>query len=239
MKFLKGIKAIFLKDLICELRRYEILPATIVLAILIGWVFRLSLSSSLSNAATATAVIIVSSLFATILLSNKSFATEFSNGCIEALIMSPMDAGSLYLSKFLVNFVMLLIFQLFSVPVVCVLFGLNPIGKVFQLICVMLIMNGAFSSGATLLAAAMQESRGQNSLLSVVLMALLSPVIIPLIFVFFSVFNYKPEAMELNSVVSAVGSFGRAVGFIISFDAIFITASWLLFDFVVHEQEKL
>ena len=83
MKVLHGIRAIFLKDIVCEFRRLEVLPATIVLAILIGWVFRLASNST----ASATAVILVSSLFAIIILSNKSFAKEFSNGCIEALVM--------------------------------------------------------------------------------------------------------------------------------------------------------
>lgn len=238
MNFFNGVKAIFLKDLVCELRRREVLPATIVLAILIGWVFRLAGEDVSGNGALVTAVIVVSSLFATIILSNKNFSVEFSNNCLEAILVSPVDSGNLFISKFLVNTVMLSIFQLFSVPAVCFLFGLNPLSKVAGLVAVLALMNAGFASCATLLSAAMHESRGQNSLLSVLLMALLSPIIVPLIFAFLFVFDVKSEMMGFNSAVSAVGTFGRAVGFTAAFDSIFFAASWLLFDFVIQDQEK-
>jgi len=234
--FYHGIKAIFIKDLVMELRSKEVLPAMVILGMLIVLVLRLvSQTGDLDLGAMGTATLWIAFLFSALLAQERSFATEQHQDCINGLLLAPIDPGSIYIAKLLVNITMLCLFEVIIVPIVILSFDLTVAGGFLQLIAVLLLGNLGISSVGTLFSAMVQISRIRGSLLSILVFAILLPVMVPATFALLLTFGISPDDMIGSSMLALTGNFQTALGFLIAFDAIFITASWLLFGFVVQE----
>ncbi len=236
--FLNTVRAIFVKDLVSELRAKQILVAMIMLGFLIAWVFRIATQANTADtSATAAAALLVSLLFSAILASERLFAVEQQNDCISALLLAPVDAGDIYIAKLLVNITMLSIFEIVAAPAVLVLFDVDMAGRWLELAAVLLTVNIGISATGTLLGCMVQGTKAANCLLSILVMVILCPMIIPAISALLILFGGIPAAPVMNRAEPA-SDFRRAVGFLAAFDAIYVTVCWLLFDFVVVEQEK-
>ncbi len=234
-----AIKAIFTKDLVSEFRAKQALPAMIILGVLIAWVFRIATEAApVDTSVTAAAVLLVAILFSAILASERIFAVEQQNNCISALLLAPVDAGDIYIGKLLVNIAMLCIFEIVTVPAVFVLFNINVSGKWLGLVTTLLLANIGISSVGTLLGCVVQGTKAASSLLSILVMAVLCPMMIPAIFTLLSLFGAVGGEVVGAGALAMVGDFKTALGYMTAFGAIFVTVCWLLFGFVVGEPRK-
>ena len=231
--FWLSFKAIFVKDIITELRAKQTLPTMIVLGMLIVWILRIvsEIMPSQINIM-GVAALWIAFLFSGFLAQERSFATEQQNDCICGLLLAPIDTGTIYLSKLVVNIVMLSIFEVIIVPFACLAFRLNIQGNWLGLIVVLLLGNLAISSVGTLFSAIVQISR---TLLSVIVLVLLMPIMVPAILVLLILFGVVDAELAGSGALAFVGTFKSAIGFLVAFDAIFIVACWLLFGFVIKE----
>jgi len=231
--FWLNFKAIFVKDLVTELRAKQVLPTMIVLGMLIVWILRIvSEAASIGDAVMASAALWIAFLFAGLLAQERSFAIEQQQNCIDALLLAPVDVGTIFLSKMFVNVVMLCIFEIILVPVVLLSFQLSVPDKWPALIGVLLLGNIGISSIGTLFSATVQFS---SSLLSIIVLVVLMPMMIPATFALLLLFGAVPEELAGTGALAFVGDFNTAVGYLVAFDAVFTVASWLLFGFVVQE----
>ncbi len=234
--FLNTIKAIFIKDLLSELRSKQTLPAVIILSVLIAWIFRVAAdSASTDKSVIAAAALLISLLFSVILVAERIFAVEQQNDCISALLLAPVDSGNIYIAKLLVNLVMLCIFEIIAVPVVFVLFKINVDGRWLDLLIVLLLLNLSVAGVGTLLGCMVQSVKATSSLLSILVLAVLCPLIIPAVFALLSLFGGLDNNIAATDIMAFVGDFKKAVRFLAAFAAVFVTVSWLLFDYVVSE----
>jgi heme exporter protein B len=233
--FWLSLKAIFIKDIVTELRAKQVLPTMIVLGMLIVWVLRMASEAVLQSEAVIGPVALwIAFLFAGLLVQERSFATEQQQDCIYALLLAPVDEGTIYLAKLFVNVVLLCIFEIIIVPVVIVAFRLN-VNNWPALIGVLLLGNFAISSVGTLFSAIVQLSRARGALLSILVLVILMPMMIPATFALLLVFGAIPTEMAGTGALAFVGTFGSAVGYMIVFDAVFVVACWLLFGFAIKE----
>ena len=233
--FWLSLKAIFIKDIVTELRAKQVLPTMIVLGMLIVWVLRMASEAVLQSEAVIGPVALwIAFLFAGLLVQERSFATEQQQDCIYALLLAPVDEGTIYLAKMFVNVVLLCIFEIIIVPVVIVAFRLN-VNNWPALIGVLLLGNFAISSVGTLFSAIVQLSRARGALLSILVLVILMPMMIPATFALLLVFGAIPPEMAGTGALAFVGTFGSAVGYMIVFDAVFVVACWLLFGFAIKE----
>jgi heme exporter protein B len=231
--FWLNFKAIFVKDIVTELRAKQVLPTMIVLGMLIVWILRIvSEAASIGDAVMASAALWIAFLFAGLLAQERSFAIEQQQNCIDALLLAPVDVGTIFLSKMFVNVVMLCIFEIILVPVVLLSFQLSVPERWPALIGVLLLGNIGISSIGTLFSATVQFS---SSLLSIIVLVVLMPMMIPATFALLLLFGAVPEELAGTGALAFVGDFNTAVGYLVAFDAIFTVASWLLFGFVVQE----
>jgi len=234
--FWLSFKAIFVKDIVVELRAKQVLPTMLVLGALIVYVLRLVSEAAESQTATiACGALWIALLFCGLLAQERSFATERQHGCMDGLLLAPVDTGTIYLSKLLVNVVILCIFEVVIVPVVLVAFQLSMPDNWPMLILVLLLGNIGISSVGTLFSAVVQLSRTRGSLLSIIVLVLLMPMMIPATFALLVLFDVMPDTVSGSSTLAFVGSLKTAVGYMVSFDAVFTVASWLLFGFVTKE----
>ena len=233
--FWLSLKAIFIKDIVTELRAKQVLPTMIVLGMLIVWVLRMASEAVLQSEDVIGPVALwIAFLFAGLLVQERSFATEQQQDCIYALLLAPVDEGTIYLAKLFVNVVLLCIFEIIIVPVVIVAFRLN-VNNWPALIGVLLLGNFAISSVGTLFSAIVQLSRARGALLSILVLVILMPMMIPATFALLLVFGAIPTEMAGTGALAFVGTFGSAVGYMIVFDAVFVVACWLLFGFAIKE----
>jgi predicted metal-binding membrane protein len=71
--------------------------------------------------------------------------------------------------------------------------------------------------------------------LSIIVLVVLMPMMIPATFALLLLFGAVPEELAGTGALAFVGNFNTAVGYLVAFDAVFTVASWLLFGFVVQE----
>lgn len=234
--FWLSFKAIFIKDIVTELRAKQVLPTMIVLGILIVWILRIA-----SEAASASIVIIgpvslwIALLFSGLMAQERSFATEQEQDCICGLLLAPVDEGTIYLSKLFVNIVMLCIFEVIIVPIVVVAFHLDITANWPVLVGVLLLGNIGLSSVGTLFSAMVQLTRTRGSLLSILVLVILMPMMIPATFALLALFDGADAQVAGTGALALVGSIKAAVGYMVAFDAVFVVVCWLLFPFAIKE----
>ena len=230
------MRAIFWKDIVTELRAKQVLPTMIVLGMLIVWVLRIvSEAASLGTNIIGPAVLWIAFLFSGLLAQERSFATEEQADCISGLLLSPVEPGTIYIAKLFVNIAMLCIFEIVVVPVVLLTFQLSLAGRWVELLAVLLLANIGISSVGTLFSAMVQLSRVRGALLSILVLVILMPMMIPATFALLLVFAAVPEEIAGSGTLALVGNFKTAVGYMIAFDMVYSVACWLLFGFVVQE----
>jgi heme exporter protein B len=234
----RGLRAILVKDIAVELRARQVLPTMVVLGMLIVFVLRLVSESGTASAGApvmGAAALWIAFLFAGLLAQERSFAAEQQNGCIDGLLLAPLDAGTIYLAKLLANVIVLTIFEAIVVPIVIMSFNLHVGGRWLGLGIVLLCGNVGISSVGTLFSAAVQLTRVRGSLLSIVVLVILMPMMIPASLALLILFGAMPEQVGGSSPFAFVGSFRAAVGYLLAFDAVFVVACWLLFGVVIEE----
>ena len=160
--FWAGLRAIIAKDIVVELRARQVLPTMVVLGMLIVFILRMVSEAGPAGPGTAVmgaAALWIAFLFSGLLAQERSFAAEQQNGCIDGLLMAPLDAGTIYLAKLLANVIVLSIFEVIVVPIVVVAFNLHVPRGWLWLVVVLLLGNLAISSVGTLFSAAVQLSQ--------------------------------------------------------------------------------
>ena len=219
-----------------EFRSKQVLPTMIVLGMLIVWVMRIvSEAASLSTVTMGPAVLWIAFLFSGLLAQERSFATEEQEDCIAGLLLAPVDPGTIYIAKLLVNIVMLCVFEAVVVPMVFLTFELSISSRWIEFMGVLLLGNIGISSVGTLFSAMVQLSRVRGALLSILVLVILMPMMIPAIFALLLLFGVIPEELAGSGILALTGNFKTAVGHMIAFDVVFTVACWLLFGFVVQE----
>ncbi|MBN2457016.1 MAG: heme exporter protein CcmB [Sedimentisphaerales bacterium] len=236
--FCHSVRTILAKDLLTELRAKQVLPTMVILGVLIAWIFRIVAEPvAVSSSATAAAVLLLATLFSTILSSERIFAIEQNNSCISALLVSPVEPGDIYIAKTLASIVMLSIFDAFVVPAVLILFNINIIDRLSEFIIALLLLNIGISAVATFFACLVQQTKGSNLLLSILVMVTLCPIMVPATFALLAVLETANHTGNMEFLHTTI-SFKTAVGFIAAFDIIFVTICWLLFGIVLTEEPE-
>lgn len=234
--FWLSFKAIFVKDIVTELRARQVLPTMVVLGMLIVWILRIASEAVPTSVAVVGPVSFwIAFLFSGLLAQERSFATEQQQDCICGLLLAPVDEGTIYLSKLFVNIVMLCIFEIIIVPIVAVSFHLDITKNLPALVGVLLLGNVGISSVGTLFSAIVQLTRTRGSLLSILVLVVLMPMMIPATSALLILFDSVPAELAGTGALAFVGSFKAAVGYMVAFDAIFVVVCWLLFPFAVKE----
>ena len=234
--FLLTLKAVFIKDVVTEFRSKQFLPTMIVLGMLIVWILRItSEAASIDSAVIGPAALWIALLFSGLLAQERTFAIEQEQDCINGLLLAPIDVGTVYIAKLAVNVFLLLIFEIIIVPMVILSFKLDLQGRWLQLIAVLLLGNIAISSVGTLFSAMVQLINARGSLLSIIVLVILMPVMIPSMFALLAIFNTIPDSVAGTGILAFVGTFKSALGYMVAFDAVFFVISWLLFPFAIKE----
>jgi len=221
--YLKALFAITWKDLAAEWRSREMISAMLVFAFLVILVFNFALELDAQVRANVSAgVLWVTFSFAGTLGLNRSMAMEKDRGCLDGLLMAPVDRTAIYFGKTLANLLLMLLTALIILPVYSILYNIN----LFQpgLLLVILLGSSGYVEVGTLLAGLAVQARTRDILLPV----LLFPVIIPVL-----IASVKATSAILQGAVW--NDLSPWLNLLIVYDLVFIGVALMVFNQIVEE----
>lgn len=213
------------KDLYSEWKTKQVLVTMVIFAGLVILVFSFAFDpANNTTKAVIPGVIWVIVVFSGILGLNRSFISEQRNDTMQGLLIAPMDAQSIYLGKFIANFVMILIVELVSVPFLFLLFDFKMSGSLFYFLLVMLIGSFGFMSIGTFLAALAANSKSSEMLLPLLLFPITSPILI----------GVTQATRMILTDMEKLASALAWMQLISAYDVIFFVLCFLLIDYVLE-----
>lgn len=221
--YLRSVAAIVWKDLAAEFRSRELIGAMLVFAALVILIFNFALELDIrTREAVTSGVLWVTFTFAGTLGLNRSMSIEKDRGCLDGLLLAPVDRSAIYFGKAIGNLFFMLIVEAIILPMYSVLYNVN----LFQpgLIFVILLGSIGYTAVGTLLAAMAVQARTRDVLLPI----LLFPVLIPLLLAAVKASNGFLQGFEIEEIMPWVN-------LMIVYDVIFIAVAFMVFDFVVEE----
>ncbi len=221
--YLRTVSAIVWKDLAAELRSRELLGAMLVFALVVILIFNFALELDIRTRETITSgVLWVTFTFAGTLGLNRSMAIEKDRGCLDGLLLAPVDRSALYFGKALGNLVFMLIVEAIVLPVYSVLYNVNLLQP--GLLLVIALGSIGYVTVGTLLASMAVQARTRDILLPI----LLFPVIIPVLVAAVKASNGFLQGLEMAEI-------WPWLNLLIGYDVIFAAVALMVFDYVVEE----
>ncbi len=214
------------KDILLFFLRGGGFGQAILLGLLLIFVFSLSQNIGEQISARAVATLFwLASTFSMILIFNSLHSIEEHNNAKTALSLMPSPIHTLWFAKVLSGFLFMIISQIFfflAILVFCNIVLHNPIFEV--LTNLVLIDIGMTACGALLGALAIGQG-GKESLLSIILFPLLTPLLLAGIEIFSALFTQE-ELVPQSWFIMAL-----------AFDALFIALALILFPFIYNVDE--
>lgn len=223
MAFMRAVLAIVAKDLTAELRTREMLSAMLTFAVLVVVVFNFAFQLRADDVRVmAPGMLWVTITFAGTLGLGRSLAIEQDKGCLDGLLLAPVDRSAIYFGKLLANVLFMLAVEAIILPLFVVLFSLPFVQP--GILLVVVLGSLGFAGVGTLLSAIAVNTRAREVMLPI----LLFPVVLPAI-----IAAVKATAGLLDGL--ALASWQAWLNVLLAFDVILIALSMLTFDFIVEE----
>jgi heme exporter protein B len=221
--FLKAVFAIAWKDLAAELRSRELLSAMLVFAMLVILIFNFALKLDAKTRITATSGILwVTFTFAGTLGLNRSMAVEKDRGCLDGLLLAPVDRSTIYFGKLISNLAFMFIVEAIVLPLYSLLYNINLFN--LNLILIILLGSVGYIAIGTLLSAMAVQTRTRDVMLPI----LLFPVIIPVVVAAVEASGGILQGLEMSEI-------RYWINLLLVYDVIFISIAFMVFDYVVEE----
>jgi heme exporter protein B len=225
MGYLRKIAAIVWKDIVAELRTKEMFSAMFVFAVLVIVIFNFAFDLRVSGERVrqvAPGALWVAFAFAGILGLNRAFVAEKDRGCLEGLLLAPMDHTAIYFGKMISTMLFMLVVEALMLPVFTAFLGVN----LFDLRLALIVLLGTlgFAGVGTILSAMTAQTRSREVLLPILLLPVAAPVLIAAV---------KATAAILDGL--SMADIGLWLQLLVAFDLIFPAVAFMTFDYVVKE----
>jgi heme exporter protein B len=221
--FFRAMWAIVWKDLAAELRSRELVSAMLVFALLVIFIFNFALELNVQTREEVTSgVLWVTFAFAGTLGLNRSMALEKDRGCLDGLLLAPVDRSAIYFGKMLGNLIFMLIVEIIVLPVYSILYNVNLFHP--GLIAVTLLGSLGYVAVGTLLSSMAVQTRTRDILLPI----LLFPVVLPLFIAAVKASGGFLQGIPMDEITPWLN-------LLLVYDVIFTAVAYMVFDFVVEE----
>ena len=221
--YIRAISSVAWKDLAAELRSKEMLSAMLVFALLVIFIFNFALELDAKTRTSVTSgVLWATFVFAGTLGLNRSMAIEKDRGCLDGLLLAPVDRSAIYFGKAISNLAFMLIVEAIVLPVYSLLYNTN----LFQpgLLLVILLGSIGYTAVGTLLSAMSVQTRTRDVMLPI----LLFPIILPVIIAAVRASGGYLQNLPFDQILPWLN-------LLIVYDVIFTAIAFMVFDYVVEE----
>lgn len=226
MEYPKAVWAILKKDIISELRTKEMLAPMFLFVVSTMVIFNYAFKPDEFDISPYVGGLLwLAILFTSLLGLNRSFVHEKDEGCLEGLLLSPIDRPAIYLGKMLGNLIFIIVVEVVALPLFTVFFvKTSYLSRLGPILLVIFLGNLGVSAIGTLFATISVNTKLRDLLLPILIL----PFIVPLLIVAVDLTG------KLMSMAKIVG-FTSALNFLIFYDIIFLLASFGLYDYVIGE----
>ena len=216
------------KDLVSELRTRETVVSMFLFVVLAMVVFHYAFTVPGGGRISLLTggMLWVVFVFGALLGLNRSFAHEKDEGCLDGLLLCPVDRVTIFLAKMTANLVFLGLIQLVAVPLFALLFV--PGRMVSQLpafVVLIALADLGIAALGTLLATISMNTRARDLLLPIVFL----PLVIPLLIA---------AASGTSALLSGGAGFGALLGrlaFLLVYDGVFLVLAYGTYDVAIGE----
>jgi heme exporter protein B len=209
------------KDLRIEARSRQTIGLVTVLGILIIVVLGLGLGGK-AQSIHACAILWVAYLFSGVLCFDKTMAVERHDGALAALLMAPIDRGALYVAKLLANLALLAGVSAVVTAAGVLFFGFDVSSGPLWFAAIIAAGLVGFAAVGTLFAAVVSSTKLEGGLLALMIF----PVTLPLVI--------ASTQLLLKLFRDGIAPGAGDIGILVAFDVIFVTVSWVVFEFVLE-----
>ena len=216
------------KDIISELRTKEMVISMFLFVVLAMVVFHYAFTvrGGADLSFFTGGMLWVVFLFGALLGLNRSFVHEKDEGCLDGLLLCPVDRVTIFLAKMTANFVFLAVIQALAVPVFLLFFATSSVaGHLPAFLLVLVLTDLGIASLGTLLATISMNTRARDLLLPIVFL----PLIIPLLIA---------AAAGTSAIFSGTADLGSLLGklvFLVVYDVVFLVLAYGTYDFAIGE----
>jgi heme exporter protein B len=223
VRFLRAIGSIVWKDLAAELRSRELFSAMMVFSLLVIVIFNFALELDIATRKSVTSgVLWVTFAFAGTLGLNRSLIMEKEQGCLDGLLLAPVDRAAIYFGKALSNLAFMLIVEVIVLPIYSFLYNVNLFD--FALLGIILLGSIGYVAVGTLLATMSVQTRRHDILLPI----LHFPVVLPVLIAAVKASGGILAGSDLASILPWLN-------LLLVYDVVFIAVAFMTFEYVVQE----
>jgi heme exporter protein B len=195
----------------------------LVFEILVILIFNFALELDVTVRSSITSgVLWVTFAFAGTLGLNRSMAMEKDRGCLDGLLLAPVDRSAIYFGKAIGNLVFMLLVEVVVLPVYSILYNQNLLRP--GLLLVILLGSIGYVAVGTLLSSMAVQSRARDMLLPI----LLFPLVVPVLIAAVKASGNFLEGLPMTEI-------WPYLNILIVYDVIFLAVSYMVFDYVVEE----
>lgn len=221
--FVRALGAVVWKDLRAEWRSREMISSMLVFALLVIVIFNFALELQANMRANlSSGVLWVTFTFAGTLGLNRSMGVEKDRGCLDGLLLAPVDRAAIYLGKALANWIFMLLVAAIVLPIFSILYNVNLF--IPGLLLIILLGTEGYAAVGTLLSSMAVQARTRDILLPI----LLFPVVVPLVVAAVKATDGFLQAFAMSEIQPWLT-------LIIVFDVIFTSVAFMVFDNIVEE----
>jgi heme exporter protein B len=215
--------AIVVKDIVAEFHTREMVSAMLIFSVLAMLIFSfaLDLRGALARAA-APGVLWATVAFAGTLGLSRSLVREQQTGCIDGLLLAPVDRSAIFFGKALGNLAFIVVVEIVLLPLFSALFDV-PLLRTGVLVVTALGTIG-YAAVGTLLAAIAVNTRAREVMLPILLL----PLVIPLLIAAVRTTGGLVEGRTLTDMAGWVR-------LLVAYDLVIVAVSMLTFGYVIEE----
>lgn len=228
----RQFKAIIRKDIVMELRTKEMLTSMGLYALLVLVVYYIALSQAGQNFQVrqiAAGLLWLVFIFTSLLGLNRSLVHEKDQGCLDALLISPIDRPIIFFGKAVGNLLFLLIVEVFIVPLFYFIFlggqgQADTGGPVWMIVLALFLGSLGIAGVGTLLATMSVNTKGKDFILAVLFIPLMFPLLLAVV---------AGTSAVLLADPGYVSVFWQMMALAAGYDAIMLLAAFGLYEFVL------
>ena len=222
-------KVLLGKDLRMEFRTKEMLTSMVLYALLVLTVYGAAISQTgdgFSIVQMAGGLLWAVIVFTSLLGLNRSFSHEKEQGCLEGLLLVPMDRAVIFLAKMTSNLFFLLLVEVITVPLFYFFFlaGSQIAQSAWLILGPILVGTIGVAGVGTLLSTMTVNTRGKDVVLAILFIPLIFPLLYSCVAATSVVITGSPDYMT---------TYWRSLALAGGYDAIMILAAYALYEFIV------
>jgi len=224
----RQFKAMVRKDVVSELRTRETVVSMFLFVVLAMIVFHYAFTVSGGGRLSfyTGGMLWVVFVFGALLGLNRSFAHEKDDGCLDGLLLCPVDRMTIYLAKMTANLIFLGAIQVVAVPVFALFFASGRIATHLPAFLALVVLADlGIAALGTLLATITMNTRSRDLLLPIVFL----PLVIPLL-----IAAASGTSALLSGTAGAPSVLGR-LAFLLVYDGVFLVLAYGTYDVAIGE----